>query len=281
MKKMTDSNATRAGTEWKKTVEAEHRQSDRIRGEAASDDFWRPLAHRFVPPKKGDTAGDDTVERLAELVPSNGTVLDVGAGAGRLAIPLAEVCDRVTAVEPSEAMREQLVAIAEAWNVRNIKLVSGTWEEAEVAPHDTVICAHVVYTVREIENFVTKLAAHARQTVALVVFERAAMAPYLPLWSRVHGEDRIPLPALPEIEQQLPQMGIKYKKIPIQERISQAFKSRKQALDESAARLFITPGSGKSVKLAEVLDDCLVEVDGGYRFEWAEPRRPWIVAWDV
>lgn len=281
MTETTDSNATRAGTEWKKTVEAEHQQSDRVRGEAASDDFWRPLAHRFVPPNKGDAAGDDTFERLAELVPLDGTVLDVGAGAGRLAVPLAEVCARVTAVEPSEAMRERLVATAAAWDVSNIELVASTWEQAGVAPHDVVICAHVVYTVREIENFVTKLAAHARHTVALVVFEKAAMAPYLPLWPRVHGEERIPLPALPEIERLLPQMGIEYRKIPIQERVSQAFKSREQALDESMARLFITPGSNKSAKLAEVLDDCLVEVDGGYRFEWAGPRRPWIVAWDV
>ncbi|MCZ6539912.1 MAG: methyltransferase domain-containing protein [Chloroflexi bacterium] len=274
-------NATQAGAAWKKAVEAEHEQSDRIREEAASDDFWRPIAHRFAPPKRGETAPDDTFKRLAEMVTSSTTVLDVGAGGGRLAIPLAEVCARVTAVEPSEGMREQLVATAEAWNVQNIDLVAGTWEEADVAPHDLVICAHVVYTVREIEHFLNKLTAHARQTVALVVFQRPAMAPYLPLWPRVHGEERIPLPALPEIEQLLSQMGIEYRNIPLQDRVSQPFKSRKHALDECLARLFVAPGSEKSAKLSEVLDDCLVEVDGGYALEWAEPRRLWIVAWDV
>ncbi len=275
------SNGTQAGAAWKRTVEAEHEQSERIREDATSDDFWRPIAHRFVPPKKGEAAFDDTVQQLAELVPSSGTVLDVGAGGGRLAVPLAEVCARVTAVEPSEAMREQLIATAAAWDVSNVKLVAGTWAEAEVAPHDLVICAHVVYTVREIENFVDKLTAHARQTVALVVFDRPAMAPYLPLWPKVHGEERISLPTLPEIEQLLPQMGIEYRNIPLQKRDSRSFKSREQALSECMARLFITPGSDKSVKLSEVLDDSLVEVDGRYRFEWAEPHRPWIVAWDV
>lgn len=284
---MTDStdsprfNATQAGAAWKTTVEAEHEQSDRIREGAASDDFWRPIAHRFAPPKKGEAAPDDTFERLAGLVSSSGTVLDVGAGGGRLAIPLAEVCARVTAVEPSEGMREQLIATAAAWDVSNINLVAGTWEDAEVAPHDLVICAHVVYTVREIENFVSKLIAHARQTVALVVFQRPAMSSYLPLWPKVHGEERIPLPALPEIEQLLPQMGIEYRKISLQERSSQSFQSRDQALDECQARLFVTPGSAKAAKLSEALDDCLVEVDDGYRFEWAQPRKLWIVAWDV
>ena len=83
---MTDStnspgfNATQAGAAWKMAVEAEHEQSDRIREEAASDDFWRPIAHRFAPPKKGQVASDDTVERLAELIPPSGTVLDVEPG---------------------------------------------------------------------------------------------------------------------------------------------------------------------------------------------------------
>jgi SAM-dependent methyltransferase len=281
---MTDSigpHETQAGAAWKRAVEAEHEQSDRIREESASDDFWRPLAHRFTPPMKGEAADDDTVERLAELVSSGGTVLDVGAGGGRLAIPLAGLCDRVTAVEPSEAMREQLEATTTAWGVSNIKLVAGRWEEVEVEPHDLVICAHVVYTVSDIEGFVKKLTAHARETVALVVFQRPAMAGYLPLWPKVHGEERISLPTLPEIEQLLPQMGIEYRKIPLQERISKPFKDHEQALNECLTRLFVAPGSEKSAKLSEALDDCLVEVDGGLRFEWAEPHRPSIVAWDV
>jgi SAM-dependent methyltransferase len=148
---LTGPNGTQAGAAWKRIVEAEHEQSDRFREVAGSDDFWRSIAHRFVPPKKGEAPFDDTVERLAELVPSNGTVLDVGAGGGRLAVPLAGVCARVTAVEPSEAMREQLAATAAAWDVTNVTVLAGTWEEVEVEPHDVVICAHVAYTVREIE----------------------------------------------------------------------------------------------------------------------------------
>jgi SAM-dependent methyltransferase len=281
MTNSTNSNATQAGAAWIKTVEAEHEQSDRIREEADSDDFWRSIAHRFVPPKKGEAPFDDTVDRLADLVSASGTVLDVGAGGGRLAIPLAEICAEVTAVEPSEAMREQLKATAAAWDVSNVKLVEDTWEDAEVAPHDLVVCAHVVYTVREIEFFVKKLSSHARKTVVLVVFDRPAMAPYLPLWSKVHGEERISLPTFPELEQLLPQMGIEFRKIPLQQRDSRSFKSREQAQSECEARLFITPGSVKSEKLSDVLDESLVEIDGRFKFEWVEPHRPLIVAWDV
>ncbi len=182
---MAEQNSTEIGIAWKTAVEAEHAQYDRVREEAKSDDFWRPLAHKFTPPKKGEAAPDDTVERLAELVSPDGTVLDVGSGGGRLSIPLAEHCSHVTAVEPSEAMREQLIATAEEWNVQNISVVPSTWEEAEVDQHDLVVCAHVVYTVTEIESFINKLTAHARKTAALISFERPATSSYLPLWSYI------------------------------------------------------------------------------------------------
>jgi len=81
---MADQNVIRAGITWQKTVEDEHAQSDRIREKSASEDFFRPVAHRFVPTKKGEPSQDDTVERLVELITPEQTVLDVGAGGGRL-----------------------------------------------------------------------------------------------------------------------------------------------------------------------------------------------------
>jgi 2-polyprenyl-3-methyl-5-hydroxy-6-metoxy-1,4-benzoquinol methylase len=278
---MSDSNVTQTGIAWQQTVLEEHAQSDRFREEVASDDFWRPVAHRFVPPKKGESAPDDTVERLAELVSTEETVLDVGAGGGRLTIPLAEYCSHVTAVEPSEAMREQLTATAEAWDVNNISVVADRWEEATVDQHDLVICAHVVYTVTPIELFIRKLSDHARKTVALVSFERPATATYLPLWTQIHGENRISLPTLPQIENLLGEMAVAYKKTPLQEWISRPFKTREQAQDECQVRLFVKPGSEKSRLLADVLDDSLLVVEGGFRLKWAEPHRPVIVSWSV
>ena len=278
---MADQNVTETGIAWQKTVEDEHAQSDRIREESASDDFWRPVAHRFVPLKKGEPSQDDTVERLAELITPEQTVLDVGAGGGRLAIPLAEHCAHATAVEPSEAMREQLMATAEAWDVRNIEVVASRWEEAVVEPHDLVVCAHVVYTVTGIEGFVRKLTSKARRTVALISFERPATATYLPLWSYVHGEERIELPTLPQIEKLLPAMGIDHQKKSLQEWAPRPFKSRDQALAECQARLFVKPGSEKSEMLSGVLDDSLESVEGGFRLKWAEPHRPVIICWDV
>jgi hypothetical protein len=178
-------------------------------------------------------------------------------------------------------MREQLTATAEAWDVNNISVVADRWEEATVDQHDLVICAHVVYTVTPIELFIRKLSDHARKTVALVSFERPATATYLPLWTQIHGENRISLPTLPQIENLLGEMAVAYKKTPLQEWISRPFKTREQAQDECQVRLFVKPGSEKSRLLADVLDDSLLVVEGGFRLKWAEPHRPVIVSWSV
>jgi len=51
---------------------------------------------------------DLTVETITSLKPAPADVLDVGAGTGRLSIPLAKSGYSVTAVDPSEAMLDQL-----------------------------------------------------------------------------------------------------------------------------------------------------------------------------
>lgn len=143
------------------------------------------------------------------------------------------------------------------------------------------MCAHVVYTVTNIEAFIRKLTSHARKTVALVSFERPATATYLPLSEMVHSETRIGLPTLPQIENLLSEMAIDYIKTPLQEWAPRAFRNREQALSESQARLFVSPGSEKSENLSAALEDSLEEADGGSKLKWAEPHRPFIVSWSV
>jgi SAM-dependent methyltransferase len=184
---------------WRRRVEAHHAQSLRTQAEMgwSAGDFWHTLSDRFeADPER---TGDPVLERLFREVTPETTVLDVGGGAGRLALPLAKRCRSVTVVDSSESMLERLAAGAERHGLRNVRAVRGLWEEAEVEPADLVICAHVIYGIVEIEAFLGKLEAHARRRVAIFAHLQSPLARFAEFWARVHGEARINLPAAPEL----------------------------------------------------------------------------------
>lgn len=272
---------TTAAEKWAETVRAEHAQADRARSDAPKADFWRGLAHRFVPASRDEAYRDETLKALLRIVKADDTVLDVGAGAGRLAAPLAEQCRHVTAVEPSEAMIERLTEQAEAWGVHNLTVVPKRWEEAAVDPADIVVCAHVVYTVVDIEAFLSRLAAHARREVDIVVFDEPVMANYFQLWRIVHGEERISLPALPQLQAVLGEMGADFEVERLAEWESRPFKDRQSALEESMTRLFVAPGTDTAARTEKAVQESLIEAGEGFRFRWARPHRPSLVRWHV
>jgi len=63
---------------------------------------------------------DLTIEMINSIVPAPAAVLDVGAGTGRLSIPLADAGYAVTAVDPSSAMLEQLASRLSGRVVRTV-----------------------------------------------------------------------------------------------------------------------------------------------------------------
>jgi len=91
---------------------------------------------------------------------------------------------------------------------RNLSVVQGLWAEAETDPAATVLCAHVVYGLNEIEPFVRKVESHARELIVLLVFAESPLSQVSSLWERVHGEQRIDMPALPELMEVLWEMGV-------------------------------------------------------------------------
>jgi len=89
-----------------------------------------------------------------------------------------------------------------------VSAVEAGWEGAEVEPADLVLCANVVYGVKDIVPFVSKLDRSANERVVIVAFMDAPVSMLSPLWKAVHLEERIELPALPELLPVLWEMGI-------------------------------------------------------------------------
>ena len=262
---------------WKSMIQAEHAQSDRMRDSAPPVDHWRPFAQQFqADPRR---PGDELLERLVSLVAPHQTLIDVGAGGGRLALPLALHCRHVTAVEPSESMASVLLEQAGEHGIENVSLVQARWEEAQVEPGDIVLCAHVIYTVTEIEQFVRKLEAHARERVIIVLYDAAPQSQTYPLWKQVHGVERLPLPSLSELEEVLTQLGIDFRVDRLATQPARGFDSLEQAATQLSSRLYVNEGTPQSKKLEEVLRNSLEEQDGVFRIRGAKPLTPALVSW--
>ena len=130
------------------------------------------------------------------------TLIDAGAGAGRHAVPLAERLEWVTAVEPSDGMR------AEIPHVDNMTVIASTWQDAEVAPADIVICCHVLYGIDEPVPFIAKLQASARDRVFIMLRQGPVPHPATELRRRLLGTPDLPVPQFSDLFMLLTQMGI-------------------------------------------------------------------------
>ena len=269
--------AVAAGERWRLMVEAEHAQSDSVRerGDAPSDS-WAPFTERFRPSL--DTSDPIALRLLKEVEPRH-TVLDVGAGGGRVALPASVQCKRVVAVEPSAAMGATLEEEARRHQRDNISLVASTWEEAEVEPADVVMCVQVLYTVRDIVGFIRKLEAHARERALVVLGENPPYTQSNPLWPIVHGQERLKLPSLRELIPLLWDMGIypDLEMLPAQE--PRGFESRENALQQTRNRLMLESGGEGERRLNAALDDALEEVDGRFVIRGAPTFYPGLVSW--
>lgn len=265
---------------WKKMVEAEHAQSERMMVGLPPQDHWRPYAQQFkADPRR---TGYALVNRLLGEVKAHHTVLDVGAGGGRLALPLATRCRRVVAVEPSSSMGEALrMEESDACWKNASPMLEARWEEAEVDVADIVLCVHVLCVVAGVESFVRKLEAHAREQVLVVLFQSPPQSQTYALWERVHGEARLPLPSLPEFQEVLEQMGIDAPVELLPPQPALEFADMRQALDLLARRLYLEQGSPKMAALEQLLPDLLEERGGAWIIRGSQPMLPGLVSWQT
>ena len=263
---------------WGEMVRVEHEQSDRMRG-VRPGDHWTDYARQFkdAPHRQGDAL----VEALRAHLRPGDTLLDVGAGGGRLALPLALSCRSVTAVEPSPSMCAVLRETAGEYGIGNVSVAETDWLQASVEPADVVLCSHVVYVIEDIGAFVRKLNGHARRLALCVLFRFPPQSQIYRLWERVHGEPRRRLPCLPEFLPVLEELGIRAEVTELDGQPPRGFDSFEEARQMLARRLYVNPGTEAMARLERALEDSLQEMDGAWQVKGTQPLRPCIVAWQT
>lgn len=153
-------------------------------------ELWR---RRMRAEALDPTPTTDIVHRLAG---DGGSVMDVGAGTGRGAVPLARLGHTVTAVERSESMLEGLRAETSGLDVT---VVDGAWPDVVWAlrTHDVVTSAHVVYDVADIGPFVDAMHRKSRRGVVVEMTPEHPWSHLSPYYRALHDLDR---PTRPTVE---------------------------------------------------------------------------------
>jgi SAM-dependent methyltransferase len=197
---------------WKRRQELH--ESSKITDDPSHNWNKKENAERYD--KNAKSEYDDRVKTtVAALnITPDSRVLDIGAGPGTLAIPLAPLVREVMAVEPGAGMVAILKAYAERDRIRNITCVQKLWEDVDLsqdlkAPYDVVI-ASLSLTMFDIREALKKMDAAASGSVHLFWFvdmpfwERM----YTDLWEPLHGTPYFSGPKTDCLFGVLYQMGI-------------------------------------------------------------------------
>ncbi|MCC6382441.1 MAG: class I SAM-dependent methyltransferase [Dehalococcoidia bacterium] len=259
---------------WARHVEANREQAERLREPAPPADFYAPVAAQFrADPRRTD---EPALDCLRSLVRPGDVWLDIGAGGGRYALPLALLAREVVAVDPSPSMLAILREGMAAHGVGNVRVVQGTWPLADVRA-DVAFIAHVGYDIAALGPFLDAMELAAGRLCVAVLQSQAPSFFAEPFWPPVHGEARHPLPALREFLALQLARG-RLCEVRLFRREPNSYADRDVLLGALRQQLFVAPGSAKDARLLALAEAAVTERDGRWRLS-SEAVPLGVVSW--
>jgi len=254
-------------TSWAARVRANADQVDRFREVPDGTDFYAPVTGLFrADPTRTD---EPALDVLLGLVRPGERWLDIGAGAGRYALPLARALapsrGEVTAVDPSASMLAGLHEIAAEHRIDNVRVIEARWPPADTGQFaaDVALIAHVGYDIEAIGPFLAAMESAAGRVCVAILMERQPSSIADVCWPPVHGETRVALPALPELLDLLRAMG-REPAVERLERRPRRFESRGELEGYLRRQLWISAGGAADRRFRAALDG-LIETDANGR----------------
>ncbi len=271
--------------DWASRVRANAEQVDRARTTPDGSDFYGPVSRMFVAdPARRD---DPVLEALLAIAEADDTWLDIGAGAGRYALPLALAVQEVVAVDPSQSMLEALRIGAAGVGIENVRAVHARWPpdatlRAELGPDpvaDVALIAHVGYDVEAILPFLDAMESASRKGCVAVLMVESPAAIAAPFWPLVHGEERVGLPALPQFLELLAARRVKPNVVMVAgER--RRWSDREELLGFLRRQVWTTPGTSADRRLSDAMDALTISTgDGGVEIAATGARDIGVVSW--
>ncbi len=271
---------------WARRVRGNREQVERLREAPDGPDFYATTSSIFR--EDPTRSGDAVLDALRRHARPDDTWLDIGAGAGRYALPIARSVRRVIAVDPSRSMLGALREAMAEHGIANVDAIDGRWPaiaeagESRLAaelPVDVSLIAHVGYDVESIGPFLDAMERATRRECLAVLMERSPASAAEAFWPPVHGERRIALPALPAFVDLLAARG-RDPSVEMVESSRRRWASRDEIVPFLRRQTWVEPGSVKDRRLLELLDEWLVEApDGGFELSVAGDLRIGLVTW--
>ena len=264
---------------WHSQVRRHHSQS--IAAQQNFDpnqDFWEGMAQNFKddPFRKGDSVIDRLEKEFAECR----TLVDIGGGAGRLALPLSLSREAVTVVDSSKSMLLELQDSCEEAKIENVSSVFGLWEDAVIDIHEGALCSHVTYGIENIGKFLENVNQYASKRVVIIAFMKSPQAHLESLWREVHEEERVHLPGVPELMDVLWQLGIAPELNIIEHLGPHIYGSEKDAISDLRRRLYVNQGTRKDEILTRVLKSDLKPTEQGMELANSDGRISCLISWN-
>ena len=193
---------------WRSMVQGRATQIARLRLAGSGDGYWEARAGSYRTLIGLAQDDEPLVALLRGWLSPGSSLLDVGAGSGRYALPLAPLVRELIAVEPSAAMAAGLRAGVEARGITNLRLIERRWEEVQGEQADVVVCAHVLYPIADVAPFIRALDAAARWRCVLALRIAPSDGILRQAWLDIHKEEPLHDPALIEAYNVLWELGI-------------------------------------------------------------------------
>ena len=267
---------------WRALHEAVEDQRERLLRGPEPGDYWGAMAEIFTPGPRGYPAPE--LPLLKTLTRPEDSWLEVGAGGGRLAIPLAARVRHMTALDQSPGMIARLREEVAGAGLDNFEVLAPlSWPtageaDAGVPVVDVALSASVVFFVREIGAFLDALERHARRLCVVVVMNSMPGTPLEELWSELHDEPAAVTPALHEF---LAVLGARGRAFEL--RIARPPPAEPLPLDEALAqtrrRHLVAKGSALEQRMRELLQERYRDDEG--RIVMPRPyTRTGVVSWE-
>ncbi len=245
-------------------------------------DAWAGAAEEYRLRVKRKWQHPDSSRRIVSSWLGPGvSILDIGSGSGSWAALFAGTGADVTAVEPSQAMRQVLLRTLAEEGASRVRVVSSPWPQARVPRHDVVFCSHAMYSSSDFRAFVEAMERTAIRRCALLIRVPVHGGP---MWEAAglvlgHPHDS---PNFIVAYNALLQMGI-VANVRVEDagpRGAWTHATLDDALLDVKGRLCLEPGpSPYDADLMAVLRRHLVLVDG--RWQWPPTVRSALLWWEV